>query len=288
MAATGSNNHQEHLTHSVDISSFQDGPYEQAQGIRMEMDMEDNQQLQTEHHNSEGAVPGRGVDEENASLKAEIQRLQFDAEAEQRVLDDMLTELTSAREELHDVQGRLEARESECADLRVRLSTQPVGNGSVGNIPPWGFPHQGPYGTLGNAGMMVGRSLAEMQHQINDLMGNLGAKDKLLRAQGAELEDERATRMQLSQKLAAVQEQAQREAVTSSQDAAEADEHRRTIEELKEQVRFFKTNSERLGKDIRELKDQNLQLGDDLDVRQRELDDEKSTNLALKMQAGDA
>jgi len=69
---------------------------------------------------------------------------------------------------------------------------------------------------------------------------------------------------------------------------AEASRQNEEVEQLRQQVQFFKTNSERVGRQVRDLKGTNRRLGEDLAAKARELADERSLSLALKMQTGAA
>ncbi|EFX02969.1 hypothetical protein CMQ_2898 [Grosmannia clavigera kw1407] len=260
--------HQQHSPLNVGYTMAVGGLYDQMLNIgeKKDDDEQESQQLQSQRHSYTVDEEDVSLEVQNADLRAQIFILESDAEAEQRALDDMLTELTSAQEELYNAEARLAAKESECADLQARLA-QSGDSGKNGTTLPVGGGHAQPE---------LHGSTAEMQRQIDDLLDTLRSKDMLLSKQEAEL----AT---TCEKLAATQTQAQ-QSVASSQDNALISEHRRTVEKLKEEVRFFKANSEQLGQEIRELKDENLRLVEDLEVKQRELDDERSLNVAIMIQ----
>jgi len=250
--------------------------------------------------------PSYSVHDENANLRAEIQTLRANAEAEQRALDDMTAELMDTQDELESTKTLLARKEADCAGLQARLQLAGAGMPAHGAMA----------GTM--AAATDGKSL-EMQQRLSDLVAELRVKDELLKAKEhdltlretrwqhrestllAELASERAARLQPSQELQQLQglvsshEQEKQRLVAQLQDAqaagaaaVQSEEHTRKIEELQDQVQFFKSNSERVGRQARELKDKNQRLGEDLTVKRRELEDQKSLNLVLKGRAGAA
>ncbi|KAL1892592.1 hypothetical protein Sste5346_006877 [Sporothrix stenoceras] len=272
-AATSNKDYQQLSPHGVDGVSTQDAVCEQNQTMDRDLYVEDAQQLQTKH-SSVAAITSEGA-EENARLRAKIQQLQSDAEAEQITLDNMFVELTRVEEELQDTKARLADTESECEGLRATLAQ--AGGSGHGAV-------------LGNSTTTIGRSSPVMQQTILDLTASLRIKDESLKTKEADLVNERTTQIQLSQTPQSTLEQVVAQthmcdAVVLSQNETGAREYSNSVGELQQHVRFFKANSERLAQIVRDLKDQNWRLSEDLEVKQRELEDVVSMNLVLKMQA---
>ena len=213
-------------------------------------------------------------------LREEVDRLEADSKVEQNVIDNLLHTLTTTQDDLASVQARLADKESECAGLRGQLGLQQ--------------PATLPTTTAGHGTVVVG-----LHQQLDDLVQSLAEKDALLRAAQAQAVQERNDRVVLAQELQAViQERDQ--LVAEKQSAASVQQQLLKEQgddlnigldndkgkDLQELVQYFKNNSEHLATENRKLQVQNRQLGEDMDIRNKCLEDERSANIALKMQAG--
>ncbi|EPE05480.1 hypothetical protein F503_02219 [Ophiostoma piceae UAMH 11346] len=215
-------------------------------------------------------------------LRGEVERLEADSKAEQNVIDNLLQTLTTTQDDLASAKACLADKESECASLRDKLDQQQ--------------PATLPTAAAGRSSVVVG-----LHQKIEDLAKSLAEKDALARAAWAEVVQERKDRVVVAQELrgtiqerdqlvaekqstASVQQQQQQ--LEEKDDDQNRSQDKDQVRELQELVQYFKSNSEVLAKEIRGLQVQNRQLGEDMDVRNKCLEDELSANIALKMQAG--